>query len=75
MAHSQGAVQFHHRMVGYLLLVLAIGIGISAWRSKLLPTQSKLLANGVALAVVLQAMLGIATLMTRAPLGWASHTS
>jgi cytochrome c oxidase assembly protein subunit 15 len=69
LAHSQGAVQLHHRLVAYLLTLVAVGLGIAAWRSRYLARESKLLAVGVAGAVVLQALLGIATLMTRAPLG------
>ncbi|MBX3485538.1 COX15/CtaA family protein [Phenylobacterium sp.] len=69
LAHSQGAVQLHHRLVAYLLTVVAVALGVTAWRSTYLARTSKLLGLGVAAAVVLQAGLGIATLMTRAPLG------
>lgn len=69
LAHSQGAVQLHHRLVAYLLTIVALGLGVAAWRAPYLARTSKLLAVGVAGSVVVQAMLGIATLMTRAPLG------
>ncbi len=69
LAHSQGAVQLHHRLAAYLLLAVAVGIGFAAWRSSYLPRASKLLAAGVALAVTAQALLGIATLMARVPIG------
>jgi cytochrome c oxidase assembly protein subunit 15 len=69
LAHSQGAVQLHHRLVAYLLLVVAVAIGASAWRSSYLAPESKLLALGVAVAVVIQAGLGVATLMARVPIG------
>jgi cytochrome c oxidase assembly protein subunit 15 len=69
LAHSQGAVQLHHRLVAYLLLIVAIGMGFAAWRSRYLAPASKLLAAGVAGMVVLQALLGIATLMARVPVG------
>lgn len=69
LAHSQGAVQLHHRIVAYLLTIAAVSIGAAAWRSSYLARESKLLGVGVAVAVVLQAALGVATLMTRAPLG------
>jgi cytochrome c oxidase assembly protein subunit 15 len=69
LAHSQGAVQLHHRLVAYLLLLVAVGLGLGAWRSKRLALESKELALGVALLVVMQAGLGIATLMARVPIG------
>jgi cytochrome c oxidase assembly protein subunit 15 len=69
LAHSQGAVQLHHRLVAYLLLVVALGLGVGAWRSKYLSMESKELALGVALLVIVQAGLGIATLMARVPIG------
>jgi cytochrome c oxidase assembly protein subunit 15 len=69
LAHSQGAVQLHHRLVAYLLLIAAVALGLLASRSSYLPRASKLLAAGVALAVTLQALLGVATLMARVPIG------
>ena len=69
LAHSQGAVQLHHRLAAYLLVVVAIAIGVGASRSRLLPSASKLLAATVVAAVALQALLGIATLMARVPIG------
>ncbi len=68
LAHSQGAVQLHHRLVAYLLAIVAIAMGVGAWRSRYLARDSKLLAAGVALLVIVQAGLGIATLMTRVPM-------
>jgi cytochrome c oxidase assembly protein subunit 15 len=68
LAHVHGAVQLHHRLMAYLVTVVAIGLGVAAWRSKYLARESKLLAVAVAGAVVLQAVLGVATLMTRVPL-------
>jgi len=69
LAHSQGAVQLHHRLVAYLLTIVAVTLGVAAWRSKYLGREAKLLGIGVAGAVVLQTLLGIATLMMRAPVG------
>lgn len=69
LAHSQGAVQLHHRLAAYLLAVAAVAVGLGAWRSRYLPLQSKGLAAAVMLAVVAQALLGIATLMARVPIG------
>jgi cytochrome c oxidase assembly protein subunit 15 len=68
LAHSQGAVQLHHRLLAYLLTVVALGMGSAAWRSSYLARESKLLGLAVGLAVLAQAGLGVATLMNRAPL-------
>jgi cytochrome c oxidase assembly protein subunit 15 len=69
LAHSQGAVQLHHRLTAYLLTLVALGMGAAAWRSSYLAHQSRLLGLGVAAAVVAQATLGVITLINRAPLG------
>jgi cytochrome c oxidase assembly protein subunit 15 len=69
LAHSQGAVQLHHRLVAYLVAFVALGIGVAASASSYLAQQSRLLAASVAAAVLIQVGLGIATLMARAPLG------
>jgi len=69
LAHVQGAVQLHHRLVAYLLTIVALALGIAAWRSSYLARESKLLGVAVAGAVVFQALLGIGTLMMRAPVG------
>jgi cytochrome c oxidase assembly protein subunit 15 len=36
LAHSQGAVQLHHRLVAYVLAVVAVALGVGAWRSSYL---------------------------------------
>lgn len=69
LAHSQGAVQLHHRLVAYLLTAVALAIGITAWRSRYLAQESKMLAVAVAFLVLVQASLGVATLITRVPIG------
>ena len=69
LAHSQGAVQLHHRLMAYLVTGLAIAIGLSAWRSNYLHQETKLLGVALACAVTFQALLGVGTLMMRAPLG------
>ena len=68
LAHSQGAVQLHHRIGAYVLAIAALALGVGAWRSDYLRGEPKQLAYGVAAAVLLQALLGVATLVTRAPL-------
>lgn len=69
LAHSQGAVQFHHRIVAYVLTGVALAMGFFAWRSSYLARESKLLAVAVAAGVGLQAILGVVTLVMRAPVG------
>lgn len=68
VAHSLGAVQAHHRMVAYLVLIVTLALGIGARRSSYLATDSKRLALVLMGAVVLQVLLGIATLMSAVPL-------
>ena len=71
LAHSQGAVQLHHRLLAYVLMIAAVALGLAAWRSNYLARESKLLAGAVAMGVLAQAVLGIVTLMARAPVGLA----
>lgn len=68
VAHSQGAVQLHHRLVAYVLTFVAIGVGVGAWRSRYLAQGAKTLAVAVSGAVIVQALLGIATLMAGTPI-------
>jgi cytochrome c oxidase assembly protein subunit 15 len=67
LAHSQGAVQLHHRLLAYLVLIVAVALAWTAARSSYLAGTSKTLGLVVAAAVVVQALLGIATLMTAVP--------
>jgi cytochrome c oxidase assembly protein subunit 15 len=68
LAHSQGAVQLHHRLVAYLLVVVAMGLGVAASRASYLGRAPRRLGAALAGAVLAQAGLGVATLMTGAPL-------
>jgi cytochrome c oxidase assembly protein subunit 15 len=67
LAHSQGAVQAHHRLLAYLVFVVSLVVAGGAWRSARLAEGAKQLAVALAGAVVLQVLLGIATLMTAVP--------
>jgi heme a synthase len=67
LAHSQGAVQLHHRLLAYLVLVAAWALAAAGWRSKDLTQGAKTLALMTAGAVTAQALLGIATLMMAVP--------
>ncbi|MBR7620071.1 COX15/CtaA family protein [Phenylobacterium sp. 20VBR1] len=68
LAHSQAAVQFHHRIMAYLLLILTLIVAVGAQRSRYLPAGAKVLALVLGGTVLVQAGLGIATLMAGVPL-------
>jgi heme a synthase len=68
LLHSQAAVQFDHRMLAYLVLAAAIGAAVAASRSVRLAGQAKALCIALGVVAGLQAVLGVATLMSRAPL-------
>ena len=67
LAHSQGAVQLHHRITAYLLAAIAIGLAIAAARSRWLAPGVKRLGMLLGVAVIAQAVLGVITLMAHAP--------
>jgi cytochrome c oxidase assembly protein subunit 15 len=71
LAHSQAAVQFNHRLLAYVVIVVTAIVCLGAQRSTYLPLESKRAAQVVLALVVAQACLGIATLMLRVPLGFA----
>jgi len=68
LAHSQGAVQLHHRLGGYVLMIAAIWMAISARRTNYVPPPAKRLMMATTHATLLQAVLGIATLVLAVPL-------
>ncbi|MEH6677380.1 COX15/CtaA family protein [Phenylobacterium sp.] len=68
LAHSQGAVQLHHRLGGYVLMIAAVWMAISARRTNYVPPPAKRLMMATTHATLLQAVLGIATLMLAVPL-------
>ena len=67
LAHSQAAVQFNHRIVAYLLSAVGVAMAWVAWRSRYLPDEAKLLALATGAAIVLQALLGVVTLVAGVP--------
>jgi cytochrome c oxidase assembly protein subunit 15 len=67
LLHSQGAVQFNHRIGAYLLLAASIGFALAVLRAWV-PPPVKTLAHLLGALVVLQAALGVWTLMSHAPL-------
>jgi len=68
LLHSQAAVQFNHRLGAYILLIAAVGLAIAAFRARELAQQTRALFVATGVLVLLQASLGVATLMARAPL-------
>ncbi|WP_333587407.1 COX15/CtaA family protein [Phenylobacterium sp.] len=68
IAHSQGAVQLHHRLVGYVLTGVVIWMALSARRTHYVPSEAKRLMMATTHATLLQVVLGVATLMMAVPL-------
>ncbi len=69
--HDQALVQFDHRIGAYVILAGVTAYGVAAFRATVLPETVKIGLLALAGLVWLQAMLGVATLMTAAPL-WLS---
>jgi cytochrome c oxidase assembly protein subunit 15 len=68
LAHSQAAVQFNHRVFAYLVVIASVGVAGAGLNSSVLMGQSRALALAIGVAAVLQALLGVATLVLRVPL-------
>jgi len=68
LAHSQGAVQLHHRLVAYALFAAGVAVGVLTWRSRHLPREASMAGLAVAIVVTLQAAVGVWTLMAQVPL-------
>jgi cytochrome c oxidase assembly protein subunit 15 len=68
LLHSQAAVQFNHRIGAYLLVICAVVAMVVAARRRELPRGTPPLAFLFSTLVLLQACLGVFTLVNRAPL-------
>ena len=70
MMDDPATAQFDHRMIGYGVVAFALALALAAWRGA---PGSPLARRSLALAgaAVLQAALGVATLLLVAPLGLA----
>jgi cytochrome c oxidase assembly protein subunit 15 len=68
LLHSRAAVQLNHRLIAYVLFAVAVGAAIAAFRARDASLATRGLALAVGVLVALQASLGIATLMSLAPL-------
>ncbi|MET0293498.1 MAG: COX15/CtaA family protein, partial [Phenylobacterium sp.] len=71
LAHNQGSVQLHHRIGGYVVFAVGLFTAWKAARTSYLSAAARQLALALGLAVVLQAVLGVTTLMAGAPLALA----
>ncbi len=69
LAHSQAAVQFDHRIGGYLLFLFAWAFALTLWRTPRMPAPLKQASLVLAGLVSLQAVLGVVTVRLAAPLG------
>ncbi len=67
VAHSQAAVQFNHRLVGYVLFLVVLGFFVGAARSRI-SDAAKRLSLWLAAAVTMQALVGVLTLRMATPL-------
>ena len=71
LAHSQAAVQFNHRLLAYAIFAAAIYTAVMALRAQYLQGPVRALSVALLIGVLVQAGLGVATLMTGAPLALA----
>jgi cytochrome c oxidase assembly protein subunit 15 len=67
LAHSLGAVQANHRLGGYVVFFVTLTLAGLAWRTRYLGRETRILGLVLAGAVVLQFLLGVATLMLAVP--------
>lgn len=68
LAHNQASVQLHHRLGAYAVFIAAIVVAVMARRARYLAAPARGLATLVAVAVTLQALIGIATLTAGVPI-------
>jgi len=68
LAHNQASVQFNHRIGAYLITLATIVLVALAMRTRALPNQARQMSYAVGGVVILQVVLGIATLVMVVPL-------
>ena len=71
LVHSQAAVQFNHRMLAYIVFLVVVGLAGAVLSARYALGSMKALALVLLGVVVVQVLLGIATVMSAAPL-WLS---
>jgi cytochrome c oxidase assembly protein subunit 15 len=64
LVHGASAVQFNHRILAYLIVTLAVSVGVAAIRSARAPAGVRALALAIALIAMGQVLLGIGVLLT-----------
>ena len=69
LVHNPSAVQFNHRLVGYVVFALAVALAATVLSARRAPTALKQTAAALGIAVTGQLVLGVATVMAAAPLG------
>jgi cytochrome c oxidase assembly protein subunit 15 len=69
--HDPALVQFDHRLGAYALFAAVLAYALLAFRARM-PEESRLWAVVLAIAIVLQASLGVATLMSVSPIWLAA---
>ncbi len=68
LAHSLGAVQLHHRLTAYGLVIAGLVAVVQAQKSAVLSANAKRMAILLGVALGLQSMLGIITLVSHVPM-------
>ncbi|CAN5251435.1 COX15/CtaA family protein [soil metagenome] len=68
VAHSLAAVQFNHRILAYVIVIFVAVFAVTAARSRFVQVEVRACAFALAGLVLLQAVVGVATLMIGAPL-------
>jgi cytochrome c oxidase assembly protein subunit 15 len=67
LAHSLAAVQANHRIGAYVVFFVTLTMAGLAWRTSYLAKETRILGLVLAGAVIVQFLLGIATLMLAVP--------
>jgi cytochrome c oxidase assembly protein subunit 15 len=68
IAHNQASVQFDHRMMGYFVVLMILAYAWTARSSRLVQPTVRAGAYLLAFVALLQAALGIVTVLLVAPL-------
>lgn len=68
IAHSHAAVQFNHRLLGYVIFAVVVVFAVKAMRSRLIQPEVRRIAVVLGVVTVAQVVLGVVTLMAAAPL-------
>jgi cytochrome c oxidase assembly protein subunit 15 len=72
LVESPLAIHFTHRLLAYLEVGGALGLGVALWRTDGAPRMLRALALGLGGLALGQATLGALTVLTYVRIGWAS---